>query len=46
MEYGVAMARRAWLTPDRILNCWPQVADLGVARRSRSTFVNSRILRR
>ena len=24
MEYGVAMARRAWLTPDGILNCWPQ----------------------
>jgi DNA polymerase (family 10) len=22
MEYGVAMARRAWLKPDRILNCW------------------------
>jgi DNA polymerase (family 10) len=24
MEYGVAMARRAWLTPDKILNCWPR----------------------
>ena len=24
MEYGVAMARRAWLTPDQILNCWPR----------------------
>jgi len=23
MEYGVAMARRAWLKPDQILNCWP-----------------------
>jgi DNA polymerase (family 10) len=22
MEFGVAMARRAWLTPDQILNCW------------------------
>jgi DNA polymerase (family X) len=22
MEYGVAMARRAWLRPDQILNCW------------------------
>ena len=22
MEYGVAMARRAWLKPDQILNCW------------------------
>jgi DNA polymerase (family 10) len=22
MEYGVAMARRAWLKPDRILSCW------------------------
>jgi DNA polymerase (family 10) len=25
MEYGVAMARRAWLKPDQILNCWSQV---------------------
>jgi DNA polymerase (family 10) len=27
MEYGVAMARKAWLTPTQILNCWtrPQV---------------------
>lgn len=24
MEYGVAMARRAWLTPAQILNCWPR----------------------
>jgi DNA polymerase (family 10) len=23
MEYGVAMARRAWLKPNQILNCWP-----------------------
>jgi DNA polymerase (family X) len=22
MEYGVAMARRAWLKPEQILNCW------------------------
>jgi DNA polymerase (family 10) len=22
MEYGVAMARRAWLKPNQILNCW------------------------
>jgi DNA polymerase (family 10) len=22
MEYGVAVARRAWLKPDQILNCW------------------------
>jgi DNA polymerase (family X) len=22
MEYGVAMARRAWLEPDQVLNCW------------------------
>ena len=22
MEYGVAMARRAWLKPDQVLNCW------------------------
>jgi DNA polymerase (family 10) len=22
MEYGIAMARRAWLKPDQILNCW------------------------
>jgi DNA polymerase (family 10) len=29
MEYGVAMARRAWLKPDQILNCWspPQIVD-------------------
>jgi DNA polymerase (family X) len=25
MEYGVAMARRAWLKPDQILNCWSPV---------------------
>ena len=25
MEYGVAMARRAWLKPDQILNCWSRV---------------------
>ncbi len=24
MEFGVAMARRAWLKPDQILNCWPR----------------------
>jgi DNA polymerase (family 10) len=24
MEYGIAMARRAWLKPDQILNCWPR----------------------
>lgn len=24
MEFGVAMARKAWLTPERILNCWPR----------------------
>jgi DNA polymerase (family 10) len=24
MEYGVMMARKAWLTPERILNCWPR----------------------
>jgi DNA polymerase (family X) len=23
MDYGIAMARRAWLKPDQILNCWP-----------------------
>ena len=22
MEYGVAMARRAWLKPEQVLNCW------------------------
>jgi DNA polymerase (family 10) len=29
MEFGVAMARRAWLKPDQILNCWSstQVLD-------------------
>lgn len=24
MEYGIAMARRAWLKPEQILNCWPR----------------------
>jgi DNA polymerase (family 10) len=24
MVFGIAMARRAWLTPNRILNCWPR----------------------
>jgi DNA polymerase (family X) len=24
MDYGVMMARKAWLTPERILNCWPR----------------------
>jgi DNA polymerase (family X) len=24
MDYGIAMARRAWLEPDQILNCWPR----------------------
>jgi DNA polymerase (family 10) len=24
MVYGIAMARRAWLTPAQILNCWPR----------------------
>jgi DNA polymerase (family X) len=28
MEYGVAMARRAWLKPDQILNCWSQTRIL------------------
>ena len=23
LEYGVAVARRAWARPDRLLNCWP-----------------------
>jgi DNA polymerase (family 10) len=29
MEYGVAMARKAWLKPGQILNCWtkPQVLE-------------------
>jgi len=22
MEYGIAVARRAWLRPDQVLNCW------------------------
>jgi DNA polymerase (family 10) len=34
MEYGVAMARKAWLKPEQILNCWskPQVLDWLKAR--------------
>lgn len=29
MDFGVAMARKAWLKPEQILNCWPrqQVLD-------------------
>ncbi|MFN8597324.1 MAG: hypothetical protein U0559_14230 [Anaerolineae bacterium] len=23
IHYGVAMARRAWATPDRVANTWP-----------------------
>jgi hypothetical protein len=23
MEFGIAMARKAWLRPEQILNCWP-----------------------
>jgi DNA polymerase (family 10) len=35
MEYGVAMARRAWLKPNQILNCWSpgQVLDWLSSRR-------------
>lgn len=29
MEYGIAMARRAWLAPEKILNCWPREEVLG-----------------
>ncbi len=28
MDYGIAMARRAWLKPDQILNCWPRLRVL------------------
>ncbi|MBW3634210.1 MAG: hypothetical protein KY456_14405, partial [Chloroflexi bacterium] len=24
MDFGIAMARKAWLKPDQILNCWPR----------------------
>jgi DNA polymerase (family 10) len=33
MLFGVQMARRAWLTPEQVLNCWP-VEDI-LARRAR-----------
>ena len=35
MDYGVAMARKAWLTPVQILNCWQksQVLDWLATRR-------------
>ena len=29
MEYGIAIARKAWLKPDQILNCWTQPQVLG-----------------
>jgi DNA polymerase (family 10) len=38
MEYGVAMARKAWLKPDQILNCWPREQILEwLAARGRSS---------
>ncbi len=33
MLFGVMMARRAWLTPEQVLNCWP--AEEILARRAR-----------
>jgi DNA polymerase (family 10) len=37
MEYGVAMARRAWLKPDDILNCWERERVLSwLGRRGRA----------
>jgi DNA polymerase (family 10) len=38
MEYGVAMARRAWLKPDEILNCWAptQIVEWLASRNRRS----------
>ena len=34
MEYGVAMARRAWLKPEQVLNCWspPRIVEWLLAR--------------
>ncbi|MCC7023596.1 MAG: hypothetical protein IT338_12270 [Thermomicrobiales bacterium] len=38
MEYGVAMARKAWLKPEQILNCWPRERILEwLAARGRSS---------
>ena len=28
MEFGIAMARKAWLKPSQILNCWPRAQVL------------------
>jgi DNA polymerase (family 10) len=39
MEYGVIVARKAWLKPEQILNCWPRERVLAwlTARDHRST---------
>jgi len=34
IEYGVAMARRAWLTPENIINAHPVATMLGLLKRS------------
>jgi DNA polymerase (family 10) len=35
LEYGIAMARKAWLTPAQVLNCWtkPQVLEWLASRK-------------
>lgn len=40
MEFGVMMARRAWLAPEQVLNCWP--VEEVLARRGRRQEAESR----
>ena len=41
MAYGVLTARRAWVTPDQVVNTWPLRKVLDWARLRRSTPTHS-----